>query len=71
VALRFEQVASRWVPILVLAVACLLPTPAVAHPGSGIVVDRLGRIYFVDMVSGIWRLDAHGALTHVRGPAFH
>jgi hypothetical protein len=62
---------SRWVPVLVLTVACLLSTPATAHPGSGIVVDRLGRIYFVDMVSGVWKLDAHGALTHIPGPAFH
>jgi hypothetical protein len=52
-------------------VACLLPTPAAAHPGSGIVVDRLGQIYFVDMVSGVWKLDARGALTHIAGPAFH
>jgi DNA-binding beta-propeller fold protein YncE len=62
---------SRWVSVLVLTVACLLSTPATAHPGSGIVVDRLGQIYFVDMVSGVWKLGAHGALTHIPGPAFH
>ena len=62
---------SRWLPVLVLIVTCLLPVPAVAHPGSGIVVDRLGQIYFVDMVSGVWKLDARGALTHMPGPAFH
>jgi len=28
-----------------LAGAGLAPTPAFAHPGSGIVVDRLGRVY--------------------------
>jgi hypothetical protein len=44
---------------------------ASAHPGSGIAVDRLGQVYFVDMVSGIWRLDAQGELTHTAGPAFH
>jgi hypothetical protein len=42
-----------------------------AHPGSGIVVDRLGQVYFVDMVSGIWKIDTLGALTHIPGPAFH
>ncbi|HEV8600510.1 MAG TPA: hypothetical protein VGQ69_14215 [Gemmatimonadales bacterium] len=57
--------------LLTLAAAGLLSTPARAHPGSGIVVDRLGRVYFVDMVSGIWRLDTQGALTHFPGPAFH
>jgi hypothetical protein len=57
--------------ILSLALACLLPTPAIAHPGSGIVVDRLGQVYFVDMVSGIWKLNAKGGLTHLPGQAFH
>ena len=61
----------RWIRVLVLALAFLRPMPAAAHPGSGIVVDRSGQIYFVDMVSGIWKTDAHGALTHLRGPAFH
>ena len=57
--------------ILSLAVACLLPTPAAAHPGTGIVVDRLGQVYFVDMVSGIWKLNAKGGLSHLPGQAFH
>jgi hypothetical protein len=55
----------------VLALAFLRPVPAEAHPGSGIVVDRSGQVYFVDMVSGIWKIDAHGTLTRMRGPAFH
>ena len=63
---------SQWIQVLVvLTLACLLPAPVAAHPGSGIVVDRFGQIYFVDMVSGVWKIDAHGALTHIRGPAFH
>lgn len=57
--------------IMSLALACLLPTLAIAHPGSGIVVDRFGQVYFVDMVSGIWKLNAKGGLTHVPGQAFH
>jgi hypothetical protein len=62
---------GQWIQVSVLTLACLLPTPAAAHPGSGIVVDRSGQIYFVDMVSGVWKIDAHGALTHMQGPAFH
>ena len=64
---------SQWIPIPVwiLTLACLLPATAAAHPGSGIVVDRSGQIYFVDMVSGVWKIDVHGALTHMHGPAFH
>jgi sugar lactone lactonase YvrE len=49
----------------------MLHAPVMAHPGSGIVIDRLGQIYFVDMVSGIWKIDTNGALTHISGPAFH
>jgi len=44
---------------------CLLSTFAVAHPGSGIVVDRLGQVYFLDTGSGLWRIDARGAVTHL------
>jgi len=61
----------HWIQLLVVTVACLIPAAVIAHPGSGIVVDRLGQVYFVDMVSGVWKLDVHGALTHLPGPAFH
>ena len=67
-----QRARRKWIQVsLVLTLACLFPAPAAAHPGSGIVVDRSGQIYFVDMVSGVWKIDAHGALTHLRGPAFH
>jgi sugar lactone lactonase YvrE len=58
-------------PLLIVAAAALLTSPALAHPGSGIVVDRLGQVWFVDMVDGIWKLDPRGALTHLPGSAFH
>lgn len=60
----------KWL-LLVLGLGCAVPRASFAHPGTGIVVDRLGRIYFVDMVSGVWQLDTHGVLTHLPGPAFH
>jgi sugar lactone lactonase YvrE len=63
-------VNRRWISVLVLA-AGLLAAPALAHPGSGIVVDRQGQVYFVDMVSGVWKLDPRGALAQIPGPAFH
>jgi len=56
---------------LAASIAVLFPIPAVRHPGTGIAVDHLGQIYFVDMLSGIWKLDVHGSLTHIPGPAFH
>lgn len=43
----------------------------VAHPGSGIVVDRQGNIYFVDTGSGVWKIDRNGKLTRLSGPAYH
>jgi hypothetical protein len=61
----------RLVSLYGLAVLCFMPTPALAHPGTGIVVDRLGNVYFVDMVAGVWKVDPRGALTHLPGPGFH
>lgn len=56
---------------LTLAAACLLATPVLAHPGSGIAVDRLGQVYFLDTGSGLWKIDAHGKLTKLSGTRFH
>jgi len=42
-----------------------------AHPGSGIVVDRLGNVYFVDTGSGVWKIEHNGQLTRLSGPAYH
>jgi streptogramin lyase len=49
----------------------LLASEALAHPGSGIVVDRQGNVYFVDTGSGIWKIDRTGNLTRIPGPAYH
>lgn len=56
---------------LALAAACLLSTPVLAHPGSGIAVDRLGQVYFLDTGSGLWKIDAHGKLARISGTMFH
>ena len=45
---------------------------AVAHPGSGIVIDRRGYVYFVDTGSGVWSIDPSGrlmAVAHITGAA--
>jgi sugar lactone lactonase YvrE len=42
-----------------------------AHPGSGIVVDRQGNVYFVDTGSGVWKIDHAGKLTKLTAPAYH
>lgn len=52
--------------LLTLAlVLVVLPASIMAHTGSGITVDRLGQIYFLDTGSGLWRIDTRGRLTHL------
>src|SRR5687767_1840115 len=51
--------------ILGIAITCLLGISALAHPGSAILVDRLGQIFFIDTGSGLWKLDTRGALSHL------
>jgi sugar lactone lactonase YvrE len=46
-------------------------TSSFAHPGSGIVVDKLGNIYFTDTGKGIWKISAQGQLTYIPAPRFH
>jgi hypothetical protein len=59
------------VTALVLAATVLFPTSLMAHPGSGIVVDRHGEVYFMDTGSGVWKVALDGKLTHLPGPRFH
>src|SRR5256714_15496742 len=56
--------------ILILAAVCL-STSVTAHPGSGIAVDRLGQVYFLDTGSGLWKIDGHGKLARISETRFH
>ena len=58
----------RFVTLLIVASAV---TSAAAHPGSGIVVDRRGNVYFMDTGRGVWMIDPSGRLTPHQGQAFH
>lgn len=49
----------------------LRATPLLAHPGSALVLDAKGRIYFVDTGGGVFRIDGPGRMTRLRGPAYH
>ena len=49
----------------------LLGTTASAHPGSGIVVDKEGNIYFTDTGKGVWKIDKIGKLTFIPASKFH
>ena len=42
-----------------------------AHPGSGIVVDRQGNVYFIDTGSGVWKIERDGKLIKLSAPAYH
>ncbi|MGE0480053.1 MAG: fibronectin type III domain-containing protein [Phycisphaerae bacterium] len=56
---------------LALAAVLLLASAVRAHPAAGIAVDPKGRVYFLDTGSGLWRIDAHGALTRLSETRYH
>lgn len=49
----------------------LAGTRASAHPGSGIVVDKYGQVFFTDTGKGVWKIDKQGTLTHIPASLFH
>ena len=63
-----KNVARRSVPLLA---AVLAVSSAFAHPGSGIVVDPAGQVFFVDTGLGVWKVDLRGRMVRHRGEAFH
>lgn len=55
-----------------LFVAATLVAPAVwAHPGSGIVVDDPGDVYFVHAEVGVWKAVDSGKLELLHWPTYH
>jgi len=57
--------------VFAVTLCLLLPAQTDAHPGSGIVVDQQGNIYFVDTGGGVWKIDRNGQLSRHEGPAYH
>lgn len=57
--------------LITLFFQILAGTKTSAHPGSGIVVDKYGQIYFTDTGKGIWKLNKQGKLMGMPGSAFH
>jgi sugar lactone lactonase YvrE len=63
---------SFMVRTLTSMVLCvLLGTSASAHPGSGIVVDKQGQVFFTDTGQGVWKIDGQGKLTRLPASLFH
>lgn len=54
-----------------LLLCLLVGTRASAHPGSGIVVDKYGQIFFTDTGKGVWKIDKQGKLTYMPAQLFH
>ncbi|QEH32127.1 hypothetical protein OJF2_05960 [Aquisphaera giovannonii] len=63
-----RRVARR---LALLLGAALTSAAASARPGSGIVVDDGGRIFFVDTGAGVWIIDSRGRLARHGGEGFH
>ena len=63
-----KQVLRHLVSISVLAA---FAWHALAHPGSGIVVDRKGQVFFSDTGQGVWKIDRAGKLVFFHKSAFH
>src|SRR5215211_6901363 len=49
----------------------LFGTAAIAHPGSGIVIDKEGNVYFTDTGKGVWKIDKKHKLTYIPASKFH
>ena len=54
-----------------LLLCLFVGTTTSAHPGSGIVVDKNGQIYFTDTGKGVWKIDTQGKLTFIPASKFH
>lgn len=60
------------VRIFICLVICVLfGTKASAHPGSGIVINKKGEIFFTDTGQGVWKIDKQGKLTYLPSSRFH
>ncbi|HYV91531.1 MAG TPA: hypothetical protein VE978_07105 [Chitinophagales bacterium] len=57
--------------LFLLLLCILLVTRSSAHPGSGIVVDKYGQVFFTDTGQGVWKIDKQGKLTLIPASLFH
>ena len=57
--------------IVVVAISFTAAQGSFAHPGSGIVVDDEGQVYFAHTSVGIWKIDVKGQLHCLEGPGNH
>jgi sugar lactone lactonase YvrE len=70
-AADFRTMALSLRPFIALVLCVFYSAEALAHPGSGIVVDKQGQIFFTDTGRGIWKIDTLGNLTYVPASRWH
>src|SRR5687768_4069631 len=64
--------STRRRPLLsVLILSNLIAHDIAAHPGSGIVVDDKGHVFFTDTGKGVWRIDPDRKITLISSSAMH
>jgi hypothetical protein len=68
---KLKRQSQTWLITTALVFIGLVGPAVMAHPGSGIAVDRQGQIYFLDTGSGLWRIDRRGQATHLSRTRFH
>ena len=54
-----------------LLICTLFATKSFGHPGSGIVIDKYGNVYFTDTGKGVWKIDTKGNLSYIPASRFH
>jgi len=54
-----------------LMLCVLFAINLLAHPGSGIVLDKEGNVYFTDTGKGVWKIDNQGKLSFLPASRFH
>jgi hypothetical protein len=66
-----KRCITTFLAVVVVIMIALRPASIGAHPGSGIAVDRLGQVFFLDTGSGLWKIDKEGRVTHLSATLFH
>jgi streptogramin lyase len=69
--LKIKKVLHGVRTLFILILFVLFGTNTSAHPGSGIVVDKNGQIYFTDTGMGVWKIDNQGKLIYIPASRFH
>jgi sugar lactone lactonase YvrE len=62
---------KRYLRLVIAFSLMLVSTIAFSHPGSGIVVDENGQVYFTDTGKGVWKVETNGKLTYLPSSRFH